>query len=94
MSEKKTEMVTNRRSLLKLAAVTGISMAVQTSAIASQKTETDCPKANGGTLPHRVLGKGEAAFEVSALGLGVMGMTYNRSQHPDKKACIRLFTMR
>lgn len=45
MSEKKTEMVTNRRSLLKLAAVTGISMAVQTSAIASQKTETDCPKA-------------------------------------------------
>ena len=49
MSEKKTEMVTNRRSLLKLAAVTGISMAVQTSAIASQKTETDSPKANGGT---------------------------------------------
>lgn len=90
MSEKKTEMVTNRRSLLKLAAVTGISMAVQTSAIASQKTETDSPKDNRGTLPHRVLGKGEAAFEVSALGLGVMGMTYNRSQHPDKKACIRL----
>lgn len=68
MSEKKTEMVTNRRSLLKLAAVTGISMAVQTSAIASQKTETDSPKDNRGTLPHRVLGKVEAAFEVSALG--------------------------
>ena len=31
-----------------------------------------------------------AAFEVSALGFGVMGMTYNRSQHPDKKQCIRL----
>lgn len=27
---------------------------------------------------------------MSALGFGVMGMTYNRSQHPDKKACIRL----
>lgn len=90
MSEKKTEMVTNRRNLLKLAAVTGISMAVQTSATASQKTETDSPKDNGGALPHRVLGKGEAAFEVSALGFDVMGMTYNRSQHPDKKACIRL----
>lgn len=38
----------------------------------------------------RTLGKGNAAFEVSALGFGVMGMTYNRSQHPDKKACIRL----
>ena len=39
---------------------------------------------------HRVLGTGKAAFEVSALGFGVMGMTYNRSQHPDKKECIRL----
>ncbi len=41
-------------------------------------------------LPHRTLGTGKAAFEVSALGFGVMGMTYNRSQHPDKKQCIRL----
>ena len=41
-------------------------------------------------LPHRTLGTGRAAFEVSALGFGVMGMTYNRSQHPDKKQCIRL----
>ena len=39
---------------------------------------------------YRVLGTGKAAFEVSALGFGVMGMTYNRSQHPDKKQCIRL----
>ena len=38
----------------------------------------------------RTLGKGQAAMEVSALGFGVMGMTYNRSQHPDKKQCIRL----
>lgn len=44
----------------------------------------------GDGLPHRVLGTGKAAFEVSALGFGVMGMTYNRSQHPDKKQCIRL----
>lgn len=41
-------------------------------------------------LPHRTLGSGDAAFDVSALGFGVMGMTYNRSQHPDKKTCIRL----
>jgi len=38
----------------------------------------------------RTLGTGKAAFEVSALGFGVMGMTYHRSQHPDKKRCIRL----
>ncbi len=43
-----------------------------------------------GALPRRTLGTGKAAFEVSALGFGVMGMTYNRSQHPDKKQCIRL----
>lgn len=41
-------------------------------------------------LPRRILGSGSAAFEVSALGFGVMGMTYNRSQHPDRRACIRL----
>lgn len=39
---------------------------------------------------HRILGTGKAAFEVSALGFGVMGMTYNRSEHPDKAQCIRL----
>ena len=38
----------------------------------------------------RTLGTGKAAFEVSALGFGVMGMTYNRSWHPDKKQCVRL----
>ena len=43
-----------------------------------------------GPLPRRILGTGKAAFEVSALGFGVMGMTYNRSQHPDRKQCIRL----
>ncbi len=41
-------------------------------------------------LPVRTLGSGKAAFDVSALGFGVMGMTYNRSYHPDKKQCIRL----
>ena len=38
----------------------------------------------------RTLGTGQAAFEVSALGLGLMGMTYNRSWYPDKQQCIRL----
>lgn len=41
-------------------------------------------------MPCRTLGTGKAAMEVSALGFGVMGMTYNRSRHPDKMQCIRL----
>ena len=47
-------------------------------------------KTSTGGMPVRTLGLGNAAFDVSALGFGVMGMTYNRSQHPDKKQCIRL----
>ena len=43
-----------------------------------------------GGIPVRTLGSGNAAFDVSTLGFGVMGMTYNRSQHPDKKQCVRL----
>lgn len=38
----------------------------------------------------RVLGSGAFSMEVSAIGLGVMGMNYHRGAHPDKKACIRL----
>lgn len=41
-------------------------------------------------LGDRTLGTGSAAFEVSALGFGVMGMSYNRSQHPDREQTIRL----
>ncbi|MDE6795502.1 MAG: aldo/keto reductase [Muribaculaceae bacterium] len=41
-------------------------------------------------MEYRVLGSGKAAMEVSALGLGCMGMNYNRSQSPDKKECIRI----
>ena len=38
----------------------------------------------------RTLGTGKAAFEVSALGMGVMGMNYNRSQSPKRQQCIEL----
>ena len=41
-------------------------------------------------MQYRTLGTGKAAMEVSALGFGVMGMNYNRSQSPDRKECIRL----
>lgn len=38
----------------------------------------------------RLLGRGKAAMGVSGLGLGCMGLNYNRSESPDRKACIGL----
>lgn len=38
----------------------------------------------------RTLGTGSAAFEVSSLGFGVMGLNHHRGEHPDKKALIRI----
>lgn len=86
----------SRRGFLKTAAAIGTALTVAPALgkirvvdNAVNGTSAGGGKAGGG-LPHRVLGTGKAAFEVSALGFGVMGMTYNRSQHPDRKQCIRL----
>ena len=38
----------------------------------------------------RTLGDGNAAFTVSAMGFGCMGLNHHRSQSPDEQACIRL----
>lgn len=85
----------SRRSFLKTLGLAGAALTIQP---AINKVKAANAALNGenalsvknGDLPHRTLGTGKAAFEVSALGFGVMGMTYNRSQHPDKKQCIRL----
>lgn len=87
----------SRRGFLRTAAVVSAALTVSpayekvmaaTSAGGNKKSSGDAGMA--AVSAKRTLGKGNAAFEVSALGFGVMGMTYNRSQHPDKKACIRL----
>ncbi len=86
----------SRRSFLKTVATVGAALTIQPTidkvqaANAAISGESTQDKLKGNSLPHRTLGSGKAAFEVSALGFGVMGMTYNRSQHPDKKDCIRL----
>lgn len=86
----------SRRGFLKTAAAIGTALTVAPALgkirvvdNAVNGTSVGGGKAGGG-LPHRVLGTGKAAFEVSALGFGVMGMKYNRSQHPDMQQCIRL----
>lgn len=95
MKEENKEGI-SRREFLKTAALVGATLAMPSGlseVLASKNKQTktsgigvDAAHIKG----HRVLGSGKAAFEVSTLGFGVMGMTYNRSQHPDKKECIRL----
>lgn len=45
---------------------------------------------NTSKLPTRKLGTGDHSIEVSALGLGCIGMSYHRSFIPDRKAMIAL----
>ena len=94
--EKQNNKHISRRGFLKAAAAAGAALAVSPAlekAQAARRLVSGAPQneaENTGGMPHRTVGTGNAAFEVSALGFGVMGMTYNRSQHPDKKQCIRL----
>ncbi len=72
----------NRRNFLKLMAIAGVY------ASGSLPKETYAKKSN--VLKKRTLGKGDYALEVSALGFGVMGMTYHRGPAPDRKEMINL----
>lgn len=85
----------SRRGFLKTAAAAGAALAIQPTinkvrAVNNIVDNGVQPAAGNGLMPHRILGTGGAAFDVSALGFGVMGMTYNRSQYPDKAARIRV----
>lgn len=92
--DKKSKL--SRRGFIKAAAAVGAALAV-TPAVSKLQAAAHAPAAHPVTgagaaaiTAHRTLGTGKAAFEVSALGFGVMGMTYNRSWHPDRRQCIRL----
>lgn len=79
-----------RRGFLSAALLSGAGLAMTAVAKgASSTSTTGTPKVTT-PLPTRTLGTGSAKMEVSALGFGVMGMTYNRSAHPNRQACIRL----
>lgn len=85
----------SRRDFLKTLGIAGATMAIQPTinkvkAANEVLTGKKASAARKNVMAHRTLGTGRAAMDVSALGFGVMGMTYNRSQHPDKKECIRL----
>ncbi len=85
----------SRRGFLKTAAAAGAELTIQPVIDKAKAANTTLGGENALSMkkdgmPHRTLGTGKAAFEVSAIGFGVMGMTYNRCRHPDKKQCIRL----
>lgn len=83
-----------RRDFLKAIGLAGAALAIEptVNGVRAATTVVESHKTTSGSdsLPRRTLGTGDAALEVSALGFGVMGMTHHRSQHPDKKQCIRL----
>lgn len=85
----------NRRGFLKTTAAVSAALTMQpvinkvkAANIAFNEKET--PLVQQKDMQYRTLGTGNAALEVSALGFGVMGMNYNRSQSPDRQQCIRL----
>lgn len=85
----------SRRGFLKTAAAIGAALTITPTLNKAHAAEAVLTGKNSATvkkngMEYRTLGSGKAAMEVSALGFGCMGMTYNRSQSPDKKACIRI----
>lgn len=85
----------SRRGFLKIAASMGAAMAIQPTIDKVNAANTfvngkDIAKKKVEGMEYRTLGSGKAAMKVSSLGLGLMGMNYNRSQSPDRKECIRL----
>lgn len=78
----------SRRGFLKVATALGAALAIEPTINKVQAAEriiTGNDLVKNPDMQYRTLGTGSASMEVSALGFGVMGMTYNRSQYPSKE---------
>lgn len=92
----------SRRGFLRLAALTGTALCIEPtlnkvsaaeSLITGKKQRKTARQIIAGLAAirsQRTLGRGKAAFTVSALGYGCMGLNHNRSQHPAKEQEIAL----
>lgn len=78
----------NRRGFLKVATALGAALAIEPTinkVHAAERIITGNDLVKNPDMQYRTLGTGSASMDVSALGFGVMGMTYNRSQYPSKE---------
>lgn len=90
----------SRRGFLKRTALAGAAfcmapafekMTAAERAATGKDVATPASKAEAAALHgFRTLGSGDAAYRVSAMGFGCMGLNHHRSQSPDEAACIRL----
>ncbi|NEU06891.1 aldo/keto reductase [Flavihumibacter sp. R14] len=78
-----------RRQFLKIGAFLGTAaIAAPVLAAAQLEKEVFPENKNDGITKTRILGSGKHSLNVSALGLGCMGMSWNRSFVPDRKNSI------
>ena len=90
----------SRRGFLKIAAMTGAAMcieptlnkvsAAERALTGKQEPVKTMPSYMAAVRGQRTLGSGSAAFTVSMMGFGCMGLNHNRSQHPSREKEIAL----
>lgn len=96
----KKNMDMSRRGFLKMAALTGAAMCIEPTlnkvtaaerALNGQRqVANNLPAGMAAVRTQRTLGSERAAFTVSAMGYGCMGLNHNRSQYPSKDKEIAL----
>ncbi len=87
------ENKSGRRSFLKAGITLGAALAAVPSmsyAKAGEKSNPGTAQSQPSITKHRTLGSGKYSLEVTALGLGCMGMSYHRGRIPDRKVSIAL----
>lgn len=91
---KNDSLQSSRRHFLKTAAFLGVGAAMTTAlpVLANAQTKSSVKQVSNEPLitKKRMLGSGNSAMEVAAIGFGCMGMNYHRGYHPDKKAMTAL----
>lgn len=78
----------SRRDFLKTSAMLGVALSVGSLPLfGADSKDSKSPKIS---MPKRILGKENYAFEVSALAFGCMGLNYHRSKKLSKKESLKI----